>query len=331
MTTLPETPETTATPWLKWGAGGALVVGLLLVLWVALQPAAEETTEPACPAPCHAVAGEFIPFYNRVDGEAWLGRPIRAAFADEREGVFKQYFEGAMLVAPLDDRSNVSLFPLGEWAVTGLNEVPAEQAEPQRRSQVFENGLVVQDDFLDFYDAVGGEAILGRPVSPIVDGSFYKTQYFENAALSWHPELGLNQRVLLLPLGIEYFQRFDVFTYENNALINAIPVSERVTTAVVKASVTEPILFAGETQELQVAVETDSQEPVANVEIFVVLSHGGTSEDFVLGRTDIDGLLSAPLAFPRFEAGSDFKVHVEARYSEAEAIGETQLSFRTWW
>ena len=97
---------------------------------------------------------------------------------------------------------------LGLALILTLLLLPAAAAHAQETSHFFgETGHSVQGRFLQYWNAHGGLAIQGYPISEImsersdVNGSTYTVQYFERAVFEFHPENAAPYDVLLTPLG----------------------------------------------------------------------------------------------------------------------------------
>jgi pimeloyl-ACP methyl ester carboxylesterase len=103
-------------------------------------------------------------------------------------------------------------------ALTGLGSPTpaASQASgvPGSGSRTFsETGKVVRGLFLEYWDAHGGLAQQGYPISDEMhevsetDGKSYAVQYFERAVFEYHPENQAEFRVLLSLLGVFYYDQ----------------------------------------------------------------------------------------------------------------------------
>ena len=115
--------------------------------------------------------------YQNLGGEKVLGPAI--AQPDETNGVLTQYVEAGMFV--LEARpagfNHVSLAPLG--LEMGVKEFAAE---PQTQGEHVVDGYVIGDDFWPLYQKLGGEEVVGKPLTEVhfnVEKNRYE-QYFEN-------------------------------------------------------------------------------------------------------------------------------------------------------
>ena len=96
-------------------------------------------------------------------------------------------------------------------APANLNQWSVAQSYAQGVSRTFpETGKTVTGKFLEYWNAHGGLAQQGLPISDArpevsdTDGNTYLTQYFERARFEFHPEnAGTQYEVLLGLLGRE--------------------------------------------------------------------------------------------------------------------------------
>lgn len=294
----------------------------LTLLFVACQ--GNGTPTPAvCLDLC--VEAEFQTFYQENGGERIFGKPHTGKLLTA-DGQIIQYFDGARLVYDPTTQT-IAMTPLGSWAYEGL-EFPITAAVPSSNESQTIAGFTVQDEFLRFYQNYGGEKVLGKPISPQLDEGELRVQYFENARLEWHPEAPADQQVQVGQLGRAHYlyEAYDPFTQPVAILDN----TERVNSALVTAAVSAPILYEGETQTLYVVVQNPKRQPLANMEI--VLTINGQPEQVLTEQTDALGTVQTSLNLPSLTAGETIDVEISVRYpGEQEPIGETMITFQTWW
>ena len=106
------------------------------------------------------------------------------------------------------------------WAVGGLLLLaalgaPAPGTAAAPAGHYFpETGFTVAGSFWEYWQAHGGLAQQGYPLSPefrersLIDGRVYTVQYFERAVFERHPENRPPYDVLLAQLGTEAFERY---------------------------------------------------------------------------------------------------------------------------
>lgn len=312
----------------RWARFGLLLFafGLFLLVSCAVGPAVPtgSAAEGAIP-----VAAEFAEFYGANGGERFFGDPITEGFVAGDNGRFTQYFQTMRLESETVNGS-VIIFPLGEWALAGVTNPKPVSVPANSRSRTFpESNLTVQDEFLSFYEAYNGEQLLGSPISAQIDEGDLRVQYFVNGRLEWHPELDVNQRIQVGPLGRDHFWAVGAQMYMELA---ARPVSfagiERVDvfTAVEKA-----VLYSDDEQTLYVTVFTPGLQPVDGIAADVTITFGGTTAVLDLGATDGQGRIVAPLNNLTIPPGQTVELLTSVYASDGRVIGQSTLTFRTWW
>ena len=91
-------------------------------------------------------------------------------------------------------------------AVVLILAVPVAEALAQMEGERYfdDTGHWVRGPFLVYYDAHGGSATFGLPITDdFVDENGQLMQYFQRARLEWHPEAPEGQNVRLGNLGEE--------------------------------------------------------------------------------------------------------------------------------
>jgi len=303
------------------------------VVWVVFLVAgctAEPDAAPTAVAPNGIpVAAAFQEFYTAYGGQDVLGEPVTELFtAGEGERPL-QYFQNIRLEYDAGT-DGVIITPLGVWELAGLNEQIPAQALESSASRLFpETGYTVQDEFLRFYEAYNGEVLLGQPISPQLNVDGVRMQYFENGRLDWRPEATAERRVQLGRLGQAHFDDEMAFTYQD--VQPARPVSSAgVTEAEVEAYVKAPILYEGEEQLLYVTVLTPEGNPVSGAVVEVSVSFDGQTSTVRSTATNDLGQVIMPLDFD-IPPGQQVVLHLTALNSNGRPLGETMLTYKTWW
>ena len=278
----------------------------------------------------NGVDAVFAPFYETMGGERIFGEPVSEAFPLASEGLTVQYFQNLRLEYETGQPQSVRISPLGAWGYEGLREVVLDEVRENGRTRTFpETEQTVRDEFLAFYETHNGEQILGWPISPQLVVGGVRTQYFENGRLEWRPQLPLAQRVQLGWLGREHFDSEMAFVYRE--FNNAAPVAAAGVTEVdVIASVQSPVVYIGDEQRLFVTVLTPSGDQVTGVGVMAVMRHDGTTTTLDLGETNGEGKIVYPLDLDAVAPGQDVEISLRVERS-GTSLGETQLSFLTWW
>jgi hypothetical protein len=89
------------------------------------------------------------------------------------------------------DGYSATVFPLGGGTTLGFTRFAVQSGQPER--YFAETGHTVRGRFLAYWEATGGLAINGFPLSNefsevLEDGQPYTVQYFERTRLEYHPE-----------------------------------------------------------------------------------------------------------------------------------------------
>ncbi|MCC6630213.1 MAG: hypothetical protein IT340_22765 [Chloroflexi bacterium] len=173
----------------------------------ALAPVAPLASDPDhryFPETGHTIVGPFRHAWDERGGLAVLGYPLTESFPIGEgselyvRDVTVQYFERGRLelhesFTSLQGSGTVTAQRLGLQFAAVRPPVPASSSAPERvRFDTY--GHTVADGFKAFWDANGGVAAFGYPlteefrdINP-TDGREYTVQYFERARFEYHPE-----------------------------------------------------------------------------------------------------------------------------------------------
>jgi hypothetical protein len=197
-----------------WVGGMVILLALALSGCRGTYPAEYVLDDPSPPSRCftatgHTVSGNFLRYFEVMEGVESLGYPITEPFAQEGRQV--QYFEYARLEDHPDNSGGpvVKLSMLGERLGRRQPALSASQIPPssERSSRYYRQmGHVVRGDFLSYFDEHGGIDRFGLPIAePLVDGGKL-VQDFQRARLIWHLDRPSGNRVTLEPIGQVYFE-----------------------------------------------------------------------------------------------------------------------------
>ncbi|MCA9979800.1 MAG: hypothetical protein KDD89_03185 [Anaerolineales bacterium] len=295
----------------------------VVLLLVACQNAAPNTTASLCSGTGLCVAEVFQPFYQEYGGERIFGQPHREAYTNQETGRIIQYFDNVRLEYDRQ-QDRVIVTDLGAWAL-----------EPLRRDRpdiIPSNNPAIEDAFGDFYATYNGPVILGAPLTNQIEEGQLRVQYFERGRLEWHPEAQVGRQVQLTQLGQSHF----MLEQPNPGFdIVAMP-DARAQSADVTAAVSAPILYRGDTQILYVIAEdANNGIPLSDlvVTLHMTFSDGTpTQTQTITQPTNSLGLTQTQLDLPELTAGTEVQVLVEVAYpDEVNTIGETITTFQTWW
>jgi photosystem II stability/assembly factor-like uncharacterized protein len=149
----------------------------------------------------HIVRGTFLSFYNANNGLKIFGLPLTEAFVDGGQTV--QYFERSRLVL---GNGRVTVAALGSQLTAG-RYFGKVACCPGGGQIWFNDGHTISGKFLSFWKSHHGSRLFGYPISqPLYEqngdgtGRTYLVQYFQNARMEYHPELGGTGNVVTLGL-----------------------------------------------------------------------------------------------------------------------------------
>lgn len=155
----------------------------------------------------HSIAEPFKTFWLRHDGLALFGFPITEPFDERVDGGAPrrvQYFERARLEVDPADPTTVAVGRLGAEAVRDRSfPTVAPLANTADRVFVPQTGRSIGGAFKAYWEAHGGVAIFGYPLSEETREGGMTVQYFERARFEFHPDASAAKQVTLAQLGRE--------------------------------------------------------------------------------------------------------------------------------
>lgn len=272
----------------------------------------------------HNVRGAFWTYFQSVvDAESVLGYPITEEFVNA-EGVSVQYFQRARL-----ELRN------GQAQLSALGKLMYEQGVQLNINnplacRTYRGNLSVCFAFLEFFDAHGGLALFGYPISPFEYQGNMIVQYFENGRLEWHPANPEGQRVVMAELGTAYFYK----SSEDIGLLKPVmPLNERVGSQVVSLNVSafpwKAVTYSTDDQLIFIVVQDQTSQPVQG-------AIGQAKITWTTGQVQILPILTgdtgiATLSVPIVEQPYGGLVTVDVLVSHGILSGNTTTSFRIWY
>ncbi|MCB0034368.1 MAG: hypothetical protein KDE51_10130 [Anaerolineales bacterium] len=268
-------------------------------------------------------------FYVEHGGERLFGQPYTELLTDPQTGRQVQYFEGARLDVSANDSSTIEIANLGKWQYDGLDE-PQQADIPLTNPHLeFPNGIILQDAFLEFYEAYGGEAVFGAPISNQLDEGDSRVQYFENFRLVWHPDAPIGLQIQVSETGRAHYM-YEV--YDPQQVVFIPNDEEQFTTAEVTAAVSSPILYGNDAQTIFVLAESTTLKPIRGLQVELTITHNGnTYTQTISTLTDPQGTTQATLDSTNWVPGESVQVDVSVSYPNGKSIGTTSITFQTWW
>lgn len=301
--------------------------GLLLVL--GLAACANDPTPTPSPGTGYTVLPQFESFYAAFGGAEVLGEPLTGA-CETGDGRIVQYLQRLRLDS-LPEQNQVMVYPLGEWALGGVPATVPAPVPADSEEQFFPaTGYAVQDEFLSFYEQNEGDVVLGPPISPQLGEGELRVQYFRNGRLEWHPDAPPALRVRLGPLGQAHYLHQGSNRLQCDVLARPVDISPDLVVEV-DATVKAPVLYTGDEQVVFAKITTPTGQPVAGLAVRLSATYHGETFAQPLGETDKDGNVSGPLTLPTFVPGEEVAVEVSAAGPGDQVLGESALTFKTWW
>lgn len=312
----------------KWGL---LAVALLACLMVPGLLALAQTEDARYfPETGHWVTGDFLAMYNSVPNpQLVFGYPITDAFTDQN-GMKIQYFQRVRfeLHPELPIEPRVVLTLLGEYLyqVDGPGTVVPTATSMTACRRIPVDGLPVCYAFLDFFDANGGIAQFGFPISEIEIHDGVMVQYFQRARFEWKPDLPSGQRVALTDLGAHYFN-----LYEDQIWLLPSQEGDNIPFTVIslnaRAFARRATMASSGRQFVDIVVQDQNLRPVDNVTVQIIVRFTDGSERLFMVVTNEHGLAEQDFSFNGQPAGIA-EIIVVATSDELE--DRTITSFGIW-
>lgn len=309
----------------------AILLLLPTLILASCGPVKPESSENVkyFPETGHNVKGEFLRFFeSSTDPLLVYGYPITDEFISGN-GVTAQYFQRARfeLHADQPEDQRVQLTALG----SELYETDSQQLDVNNPSacESFPTGFRVCFAFLEFFNANGGRAQFGNPISPFEFHENLIVQYFEKARFEWRADRPEGQRVVLADLGRIYFDR----QAEDQAYLKPIKPLDATISSILainaRAFVRKAITPASGQQTIYILVHSQTNQVVsrANGKATIHFSDG-RAEDYFF-TTNSSGLGSITFDFADQTQGELVPVDILVSYQGLSAL--TTTSFRIWY
>ena len=179
--------------------------------------------------------------------------------------------------------------------------------------------------FLEFFEAHGGEAQFGLPISGVEKDGPRHVQYFEYARLEWHPESGdPGLEVRLGDLGRLLFHRLG----EDARLLDAVDTQAivQLTSLRIHAFPAASSAAAGGEQAIYVVVQDQAFQPVASAGVRVAVTYPSERQDVYQGVTNAFGYAAFTLALGQEGTGLATVTAETTSFNELDV--STRTSFR---
>ena len=276
----------------------------------------------------HNVKGDFLRFFKEVKDPVLLfGYPITEQITS-KDGKTVQYFQRARfeLHPELPENQRVQLTALGQAMYhTGSQQLNIDNPAA---CQSFPTGFRVCFAFLDFYQANGGAAQFGNPISPFEFQENLIVQYFEKARFEWRADRPEGQRVVVTDLGRLYFDQLG----ESQSYLRPIQQLNATISDILslqtRAFVQKAITPSSGQQTVYVLVQSQTSQTIASANgKATVRFPDGHSEDYYF-TTNSSGLGSVTFNFANQKQGDLIQVDIVVTYQGLAAT--TTTSFRIW-
>jgi hypothetical protein len=309
---------------------GILLMLLALLLYPLAEVHAQESEKGQYfPETGHTVKGDFLRFYqNTAHSSLLYGYPITEQFTS-RDGKTVQYFERARfeLNNSLAGKALVQLTPLGQLMYESGS--PKLDINNPAACKSFQTGFQVCFAFLDFFQAHGGEAQFGNPISPFEFHENLIVQYFENARFEWRADRPEGQRVVLSDLGRLYFNRLGEDQMQLRPLRPLDATISSILSLHARAFVKNAITRSSSQQTVYIVAQSQTNQPVANANgMAIVHFTDGHTEEYYF-TTNSSGLGSFTFSFENQAAGKLIPIEIIVTYQGLAT--RTMTSFRIWY
>ena len=283
----------------------------------------------------HTVQGEFLTYYLAApDPLLVYGLPITEAFFDPVQNIQMQYFQRGRFEfypnAPAGRRVQLSQLGVLTYQASKVQPINMATNTPNCRQY---NRFYVCYAFLAFFDAHGGLAQFGYPISNYSKEGDQTVQYFERARFEYHPGLSRDLWVSLTDIGRIQFDQSHrpPILLAPSANQNNLPAPSPVTSLQIKAYVSKAMVTANSQQGLTVIVLDQDHQPV-ELALATVTIHWSDAmvETLILPPTDQHGVTHQEgILVGNLKASQFVPVGVEVTYAGLHAA--TSTWFFVWW
>jgi hypothetical protein len=277
-----------------------------------LPPPAQGDMPTATP-----VTPPFAEFVANHGGADVFGEPLTLP-GPGPDGALEQYYTNAVLYVDPAAPDTVRLRNLGaDWHTA---DAPADEVHDPDGYYDPVTGHNVLYDFQQFYEMVGGTAVLGRPISEMMLEDGVGVQYFENGRMEYHGHEAPDERISLSPLGREALA-----SAEPTEAPPALPAQHLV----IQTWADSPILAIGHLQTIFVRLSDDHGNPLEGVTVRVTVDTTGMPVDYGLPPTDAEGQTSVDFYLQEWRPGEMVLYNVTAETPGMDAV-QVQDQFIQW-
>ena len=282
----------------------------------------------------HSLDPTFESYFDNLGGERIMGYPITESFIDPFSGYLVQFLENARFeLAPnAEGELQARLTDLG--VLLGGWDLPLEKG----RLPIGNNpgcrfydatGHQVCHAFLSFYEANGGPAAFGLPVTEFRFENGRMVQYFRDFRLDWYPEATEGERIRVAPLGREHFQHMG---YDSSFLEPNVPgdlADYPVLDIQVSSSVLKPLIGTGDHQQVYLVVSDQNRRPVPGAAALLAIHYPDGIHFRMMPITDANGVSQIDISLEGSIPGSRIALEYTVVYEDLSAL--TRDSFYIWY
>jgi hypothetical protein len=194
-------------------------------------------------------------------------------------------------------------------------DLPPEQSAPIERPDdvgpsvcyVASTGHTISYEFLDFYEAHGGEEVFGSPRTEfLLTSGGGLVQYFDNARFEWYSDAPDGQKVRLGPLGQALLENGSGGDQAQVESLRLTLWHDEATVAV------------GQTQMLNALVTDQNSNPISSAEAEVIIQTSEGIVSLTMPPTDSRGMTSLEYE-PTGEAGQFIYYTISVRWRDLTA------------
>jgi hypothetical protein len=302
-----------------------LIVALVFAQWNSAS--SQSADVQFFPETGHSLRGDFLRFYASVrNPKLVFGYPITEQITS-RDGQTVQYFQRARfeLRPDLPKDQRVQLTSLGRATYQRSDQLYLSNTAG---CEVFPSGYPVCYAFLDFFNANGGAAQFGSPISPFEFHENLIVQYFEQARFEWRADRPEGQRVVLTDLGRLYFEQLG----ENPTYLKPIRPLDATINAIlsikVRAFIGKSVTRSSDQQTVYVIAQSQTGQAVSNATgRATILWPDGRTQDYFF-TTDSRGLGTVTFNFADQKQGELVPIEIVVAYQGL--AGASRTSFRIW-
>lgn len=304
-----------------------IFISLLFGVWIPVR--AQSATSKYFSETGHNVAGEFLAFYNaNPNATSLYGYPLTERFIG-RDGKDAQYFQRARFEyrADLPEGQRVQLTDLGRQMYASSGQINI--GNPFACRAYPETGFSVCFAFLEFFDANGGAAQFGYPISGFEYREGKIVQYFERARLEWQSASAGNYRVVISDLGRAYFDKLN----EDPARLAPVKPSDNAPIQFselrVRAFALKTVAQPTDDQTFYIVVQDQNNRPISGATCTIAIHWSNLAQDSTSVMSDANGIGVVSIAFQNQPYGS--LVNADVVCAHNNLTGKTSTSFRIWY